>query len=335
MNELLAIILFVAYAEQFGENFEISTTAASALSILNSPKGIEADTYWLFSRVMELGMMELFNPVVNDRRPTKNDDLFSWNYERNKNDLVGKDKSYEDDASSVLRRSHRIHHRFLQTVDKQLYDHLEAQKIEPNIYLQRYLRCMLTREFTVPATLIIWDALFASSNFPNQNNREILLLDYMCVAMIVFVRAHCDFYLVLECDNSGILRRLLRFPPVEDVHAIIDSAINFMEKVKLSATNAISRLSTNLVQKPPTAKKLAVSTKDSINSTNSQELPHLNIEKYLNNFPVLEKSKSNKTDDNLSSQPVSPVKRQVKVSSQILIDKLDTAIGLLEIQMNE
>mmetsp|Transcript_3924 Transcript_3924/g.3714 ORF Transcript_3924/g.3714 Transcript_3924/m.3714 type:complete len:190 (+) Transcript_3924:418-987(+) len=159
MHELLGLVLFVVYSEQAQGILEIAEDAAQCLNILNDPNYIEADTFWIFKRIMELGMMEMFQPVVSNKPKSQKDKLFSWETERN--DLVNQDKSNEENASPILKRCHKIHHRLLKAIDKDLYDHLEEEKIEPQIYLQRYIRCMLSRELSFPNTIIVWDSIFA------------------------------------------------------------------------------------------------------------------------------------------------------------------------------
>lgn len=188
MNELLAIVLFVAYAEKSPDSMSVSHRTQQYLNTLNDPRFMEADVYWLFVRLMDLGIAELFNPVVSQRPQKKKNDLFTWEAEKTRNDLVNQDKSTDDKVSSVLKRCHRIHHRILQGIDKELYMYLERQKIEPQMYLQRYLRCILSREFNLGDTLILWDALFAK-NFQGGQGGDLALMDFVCVAMIVFVRA--------------------------------------------------------------------------------------------------------------------------------------------------
>ena len=133
--------------------------------------------------------------LINKQKVKKKPDLFTWKNEK-KQDLVSQDKSSTEGVSSVLKRCHKIHHKILRNIDKDLYFHMEKQKIEPELYLQRYIRCVLSREFNLADTLVVWDSLFASlssnSDFlaKNQGNlcKELNLLDYVCVAMIVFVR---------------------------------------------------------------------------------------------------------------------------------------------------
>jgi len=137
----------------------------------------------------------------------------------------------------VLSRCHRIHHRYLQSVDKELYGHLEREEIEPQMHLLRWIRCILNREFLLADAIHLWDAIFscASIEVENKNveftgrldpSREFILLDFLCVAMLVFVRGH-----LLESDNTGCLMRLLKFPPVEDVQELVRMAVKYRDYI--------------------------------------------------------------------------------------------------------
>lgn len=202
MNELLAIVMFIAFCEHCPREVEISEEAEASLRVLNDPLSLEADVFTLFNKIMTLGVSDLFNPVLKTaQRPAKN--LFTWDHEADKNQLVNQDKSQEAGVSLVLRRCHRIHHRFLQAIDLELYRHLETEAVEPQMYLQRWLRCLLSRELTLAHTLVVWDAMFAALGLGIENRNEaltgplnasaeVVLLDFICVAMLVFVRRFCE-----------------------------------------------------------------------------------------------------------------------------------------------
>lgn len=205
MNELLAILVFVGFAETEPFSTEnISEKSAHYLRILNSRVHLEADCFWMFSKLMDRGVKELFNSVLNrpPQKQQKGKNLFSWSEEEDKNDLVGQDKTEEQNASSVLKRCHRIHHRYLQAIDRELYDHLEAQSVEPQMHLLRWIRCLLSREFHLADVLLIWDSIFSKVGvaLDNRNvkmtgvidfNKDLVLLDFLCVSMIIFVRSYC------------------------------------------------------------------------------------------------------------------------------------------------
>lgn len=66
------------------------------------------------------------------------------------------------------------------------------------IYLLRWVRLLLGREFhSLDDLMIIWDAVFAHSP-------DLVLVDYICVAMLVFIREQCmgACPLAVLCTNS-------------------------------------------------------------------------------------------------------------------------------------
>jgi len=199
MNELLAILYIVGFTEKADFEFSLPNKQAEAtLKSLNDPQHLEADIFELFSRLMSLGVKELFLPVITKKTKMVNNLL---NFEKSgiENDFVNNDKTNDAHTSKILKRCHRVHHRLLQALDKQLYNYIESQKIEPQIYLQRWIRCMLTREFNLSNTLILWDCIFAYVHVQQDNRiegftgrldfrKELVMVDFVCVAMIVFVR---------------------------------------------------------------------------------------------------------------------------------------------------
>mmetsp|Transcript_33014 Transcript_33014/g.32720 ORF Transcript_33014/g.32720 Transcript_33014/m.32720 type:complete len:369 (-) Transcript_33014:43-1149(-) len=331
MHELLGIIVFIAYAEQVSEPIEgIEEDSKRFLEIFNDSRHVEADIFWIFSRVMDLGIMQLFNPVVNQRRnDNKKNNLFSWDAELEHNELVNQDKTFHDNASTILKRCHLIHHRLLKAIDMELYNHLERQKIEPQMYLQRYLRCMLSREFTFADTLIIWDALFASFGVNVENrgeivtgkihfDRELILLDFICVAMIVFVRIS-----LLQSDGTGILRRLLKFPPVEDIHIIIALGITYKDRIIEGKP---------LVQpKPRSEMPRVITSQTRINNP-------LSAEEDIKTAPKVhedEKSNIQPSDELMKPNESSQSPKKSSKNKNPFSDKVHNVISLLQDQLND
>jgi hypothetical protein len=203
MNELLAVIVFVGYAETEPFNTDgISPQTNELLRTLNNRAHLEADCFWLFSKLMDLDVKELFSSVFTQsiQRP-QGKHLFEWS-SHDTNDLVGKDRTEEQNVSSVLKRCHRIHHRYLKVIDRELYDYLEAQSVEPQMHLLRWIRCLLSREFRLSDVLLIWDAIFSKVGVKVENHnekmtgalnfeQELVMLDFICVSMIVYVRSYC------------------------------------------------------------------------------------------------------------------------------------------------
>ena len=126
----------------------------------------------------------------------------------------------------IVTKCNYIHHKLLASRDPQLYAQLENIGILPQLYGLRWVRLACTREFVIENVFILWDAIFAASE-------SFDLLDFICVAMVLFVRQH-----LLDSDNSMALRRLLKYPPVEDVHVLVEKALRLRDPVVAQADYA-------------------------------------------------------------------------------------------------
>ncbi|CAG9322416.1 unnamed protein product [Blepharisma stoltei] len=222
MNEILAFIVVVVYGERAHGNITIKEPSARVLRLLNDEDSIESDVYQLFDRIMIMGLADLNAPVENQELPNKKGRLLFLD------PLNQRYQSEDLSASLVLRKCNLIFHVYLKAIDPQLYEHLDNEKIEPHLFLLRWLRCLCAREFTMSNVLILWDAIFASQAINIENNREditgridktreFVMLDFVSVAMIVFVRNH-----LVNADSASILQRLLKYPPVEDIGSLVD-----------------------------------------------------------------------------------------------------------------
>eukprot|EP00698_Gefionella_okellyi_P012197 TRINITY_DN3267_c0_g1_i1.p1 TRINITY_DN3267_c0_g1~~TRINITY_DN3267_c0_g1_i1.p1 ORF type:complete len:514 (-),score=101.04 TRINITY_DN3267_c0_g1_i1:325-1710(-) len=112
--------------------------------------------------------------------------------------------------------------------DPQLGNHMAKCKVEPQLYTMRWIRLLFSREFHLNDAVLLWDAMLAESI-------DLALLDYIAVAMMRYTR---DF--LLQSTHDSILQRLLRYPPVEDVHVLVEMAL----KMKSNPQGAA-------VQQPP------------------------------------------------------------------------------------
>ena len=62
--------------------------------------------------------------------------------------------------------------------------------------------------------MIIWDAVLADSS-------TMRLVDYIAVSMLLYVKAN-----VLAMDDTcAVMARLMKYPPVENIHVIIQNAL--------------------------------------------------------------------------------------------------------------
>ena len=118
MNEILAVIIYYGLTEE------------ETLDSLSSQEHIEPDSYFLFDKIMDLGLLSLYKTNENPKYRT---DSFA--------EFPNLDRSNEEDVC--------IFHRILPNIDYELYQHIFKHKFEPQLFLLRLLRCLLSREFSI------------------------------------------------------------------------------------------------------------------------------------------------------------------------------------------
>lgn len=153
-----------------------------------------------------------------------------------------------------MKKCSRVYHDILKGQDEQLYSHLMANQVSPELQLMRWLRCVLSREFCVDSTLHLWDfilggvylqhtakhqALLASPSKENSKINETFLpqekdpflnLDILCVGMIVHIRKE-----LLESDFSMCLALMLSYEEPDDPSELISQTISIKKKLGLGA----------------------------------------------------------------------------------------------------
>ena len=138
----------------------------------------------------------------------------------------------------------------LQKVDPALRTHLDKVGIEPQLFLLRWLRVLFSREFHLDDAMLIWDAAIGTNDpsdgddisfsldgdIDYDNPGVMDLIESTAVAMLVFVRVD----VLSSGDFGSCLRRLQKFPPVEDVLALVERA-RFASRGKVDADGWIPR----------------------------------------------------------------------------------------------
>lgn len=94
----------------------------------------------------------------------------------------------------------------LRLVDPQLHGHLIACSVLPQLFLLRWCRVLLAREFGLDDTLLIFDELLGNLS----------CLDFVCIAVLLSVRVQ-----LLSCDGLQPLNLLLRLPRPRDIRTVI------------------------------------------------------------------------------------------------------------------
>ena len=239
MNEILGT-LFYSFLSSFRFNqFSIEeqkennngniTNEKMLYAYLVDNNFIEADLFIIYSELMSRDMTLLY--TYNDDKYRKKEKEINYDIKNLKDEDL--EKSNESD---LIKRIKKIFYIDLPTHDKEYFDFLYGS-IEPNLFLLRWLLCILDREISLKHVLWIWDCVFfyefvefnfIKKNLENESGKHLNrlnFLDMVCLAMIMDLKP-----LVQNNDQSLILCRFMKFPDEKNIRIIIKNAVQLAPK---------------------------------------------------------------------------------------------------------
>lgn len=199
-----------------------------------------ADAYTLFSKVMDLGIKELYSrelpqEAVEQEAPSlcdkliknplsaqlKNRDTQSvQNTKRDRRMKLLKLTQQEASRTQLRARANRIFNSLLKDLDGDLHKHIQKLDMQPELILLRWLRCLMVREFDHETLLYVWDFIFSGvhlgdnkvadvndESFYTNVDDNLANLDFICLAMITSIRKE-----LLVGDFMHCLQTLTNFP---------------------------------------------------------------------------------------------------------------------------
>lgn len=223
MNEIAGLILFAVAEESLHNPYPLASTADLVKSyfcsfsrspeklvcFLNDQTLVQADAYAIFSRIMKLGVKQLYvekEVKIVKGRPEPEDYSVFFSSKFN----AGKQPAFYVRCYRILSA--------LKEADSALYDNLLSKSIEPPVLLlhefivnsRRWLKCFLCREFSTDNVFLVWDSILASisreslamftdaeynplsqSNFLKTELDPLHFLDFLSVAMLEILRETC------------------------------------------------------------------------------------------------------------------------------------------------
>ena len=182
---------------------------------------IENDLFIIYSELMSRNMTVLY--MYNDDRFRKKENEVKYDIKNLKEEEL--EKSEESD---LYKRIKKIFYIYLPKIDKQYFDYL-VDYLEPNLFLLRWLLCILDREISLKHVLWIWDCIlfyeFVEFTFIKKevdiNEKRLNFLDMVCLEMILDLKP-----LVTTNDQSIILCRFMKFPDEKNIREIIKKSVN-------------------------------------------------------------------------------------------------------------
>ena len=277
MSDILAMLIFILYPyyiKSENNNYNEETfekwvndpmnNIKDIYSFFNDEDEFQSDLYYLMNNLMKLGVNKFYEEINE------------------------KDKDKESiEKSYLIKRCDDIFES-IKTQNNKLYFHFINNKLDINLILIRWIKCLFTREFHPKDCIAIWDIIL--SNEIKNPSGELFYIDYFCIAMIDFISEE-----LLKKNQNDCFKRLFSFPPLES----IDTLLALAEKIKSNKnTNNNQNINTNIEPKKNTSKKHAGSMADFLFSTKSTSTtkPNNSSTKTTNNVNKPSNSNTNKTN---------------------------------------
>ena len=243
MNEILGTLFLAFYPslifnkfskeEMEKENNDNITNKEKLYYYLFSDEFFEADLFTIYVELMSrnITILYTYNEAKYQNVSTPNEDL---------NNLTMDDinRSAESD---LMKRIKKIFYIYLKS-DKEYFDVL-FKNIEPNIFLLRWILCLLNREISLKNILWIWDCIFfyefmeftfkKDKNDKNDlkddkenKNTRLNFLDFICLAMIFDLKNE-----IIHSEPSVILCKFLKYPNEKNMKKIMNAAFKYSQTI--------------------------------------------------------------------------------------------------------
>lgn len=208
MHELLATLYYVLHTDT--QNCLIHYQGGYANEVIAGLldfKYIEHDLYDIFCALMEsLETWYQNDEIITNHNP--------------KIQTIGSMNSNRRQVNSVLGlKLKKISESIVRMQDPELYNHLEALQIAPQIYGIRWMRLLFGREFGFLDLLRIWDAIIC-------DRIPMSLTEYIFSSMLLTHREK-----LVNGDYTDCLNHLMRHQ-FKDTHQVITFALHLRDPIK-------------------------------------------------------------------------------------------------------
>ncbi|KAL7718226.1 Rab GTPase activating protein [Entamoeba marina] len=150
---------------------------------------------------------------------------------------------YEQKKVGEVSTSSNIHFRcekLFQSIakyDPEYYHVLMRHNVIPAVFGLRWIKMLFAREFHIDDVIIVWDTLFSFGH-------QLKLVDSMFVVMLLYIRND----IIERDDESYSMRRLMKYPPVEDLKPLIELSVGLAEhRVSMDGKTIMMRMDINSI----------------------------------------------------------------------------------------
>lgn len=210
MHELLATLLYVLHTDS--QNCLINHEGGYAnetIATLLDFKYLEHDVFQLFSALMKSIETWYQNDEILILPPAAiNNDNNGFN--------VGRSSNRQQVGSVLGNKLKMISENIVRSYDQELFNHLEALQIAPQIYGIRWMRLLFGREFEFLDLLTVWDAIIC-------DHASMSLIDFIFASMLITIREE-----LVNGDYTDCLNNLMRHQ-FKDVQYVIKLALHLRD----------------------------------------------------------------------------------------------------------
>ena len=239
MNEILGTLFYAflpslkydkfSKEEHENENNNNISNVEMLYSFIVCDEHFEADLFWVYSELMNRDLTLLY---------TYNSEKYRYKNNNVKYDLQNLkiEDLYQSEESDLLKRIKKIFYIDLKKIDEKFFDILFGN-IEPNLFLLRWILCILDREISLKNIFRIWDCILfyefveftleGKETNNDENNIHVSrlnFLDFVCVAMILSLKRD-----IINSEPSVILCKFLKFPNEKHIKTIISETFKLAE----------------------------------------------------------------------------------------------------------
>jgi TBC1 domain family protein 5 len=213
MNEIVGTIyyaLFPCIIHEMNFDKEVDNSENNLYLYLNFEEGYDADIYLIFDCLMKKCLKKLFDYSNQTIKLKHNSGFFD------KSSLTLDGLSKLNNLSCIKKRILRIFYCFLKLADKELFEFLN-EYFEPDLFMFRWVLCLLNREVGLKECIYFWDTIFAMefhkllrSSDPNESilDNDLSFLDFLCVALLMNLKDR----IINNEDMNYILQSLMYYP---------------------------------------------------------------------------------------------------------------------------
>ena len=155
------------------------------------------------------------------------------------------EQAYEREKSKsvISKRCSRIYEQHLKQLEPNLLKHLQENEVVPELHLTRWLRCVMSREYCIESTLLVWDFIFSgvmlskidlNNPFENEEDRmfrkpnadPFVNLEFLSCSMISQLKEE-----LMESDFSMCLGMLMSYKEPPQMSTTINKAVEIREAI--------------------------------------------------------------------------------------------------------